>query len=107
MPRAEVLLDGVTYLAVDRVPVVRQVDVDDPPSPAAAERALAAALAGLAGADARLRAGFAAVRFANDADPDGPTYLFSFQAREVGGFEVTYAGEDPPAGGASPSSGGG
>ncbi|MBX3468480.1 MAG: hypothetical protein KF878_16530 [Planctomycetes bacterium] len=103
MPRAEVLLDGVTYLAVERAPVVRHVDVDDPPSPTAAERALASALAGLTGADARLRAGFAAVRFADD----GPTYLFSFQAREVGGFEVTYAGEDPSPGGASPPSDGG
>jgi hypothetical protein len=50
----------------------------------------------------RLRAGFAAVRWA-DGDAQGPrawtgpAFLFSFEARTAGTFVVTFAGEDAEA----------
>ena len=62
MPHAQVLLDGVTYLAGHREPVIRVLPVDaGPPSPETARAALRTTIDGLEGLDARLRAGFTAM----------------------------------------------
>jgi hypothetical protein len=115
---AQVMLDGVTYVAARHEPVVELVELAaaDEPSARVAEEALRATLARLGGVEARLRAGFAAVRVL-DHEPDqasgapecapqsapkcapksawiGPAHLFAFEARVAGAFEVTYAGED-------------
>lgn len=103
---AQVMLDGVTYVAARHEPVVELVPLGDADEPSArvAEEALRATLARLGGVEARLRAGFAAVRVL-DLEPDwvagapqsawiGPAHLFAFEARVAGAFEVTYAGED-------------
>ncbi len=105
-----VLLDGVTYLHGHRDPVHTVTESQDDPGPAAAERALRETIARLEGAHARLRAGFAAVRWCRlPREPEGgaregagdagawvgPAYLFSFEARVAGTFEVALAGEDP------------
>lgn len=107
---AQVMLDGVTYVAARHEPVVELVELDatDGPSSRLAEELLRATLSRLGGVEARLRAGFAAVRVF-DHEPDqvagapesapqcawiGPAHLFAFEARVAGAFEVTYAGED-------------
>lgn len=99
---AQVMLDGVTYVAARHEPVVELVSLErtTEPSPRAAEDALRATLLGLGGVEARLRAGFSAVRVFDQEQEGavgrwiGPAYLFAFEARVAGAFEVTYAGED-------------
>jgi hypothetical protein len=97
---AHVMLDGVTYVAARHEPVVQLVAVDDgtPPSATVAEDALRATLAQLGGIEARLRAGFAAVRLVDQDRASGawvgPAHLFSFEAPVAGAFDVPYAGED-------------
>lgn len=124
MPRfAQVLIDGVTYVAVPHEPVVDLVQVEPgaAPTPEGARALLAGVLGRLSGVEARLRTGFAAVRLLDlptapddqaagatgdagpgeDQDPEaepvwcGPAHLFSFEARVAGTFELTYVGEDP------------
>lgn len=103
MPHAQVLLDGVNYLAGHREPVVRLIPVEPgPPSPETARAALRTTIDGLEGLDTRLRAGFAVVRLFEGATWLGPAYLFSFEARVAGTFETSYAGEDPSEGGPPP-----
>lgn len=104
MPWAQVLLDGVTYTTGHREPVVRLVELE-PGAAATADVARAAlerTLGALDGLDARLRAGFGAVRLFEGAAWLGPAHLFSFEARTAGAFETRYAGEDPAEGGPPP-----
>jgi len=95
-----ITVDGVDYLAGHREELAELLPSDRAPSAEAARAHLTAYLAGLEGRPARMRAGWAAVRWAAGDDPDalawrGPAYLFSFEAPVVGQFALTFTGEDP------------
>lgn len=90
-------LDGVDYLHGSRRELLHVEPTGTAPAADLAAQALHELLAALTGTDQRLRAGWAAVRWARGAPPtwEGPAYLFSFEASTAGSFEVLAAGEDP------------
>ena len=94
-----VVLDGVTYTYGHRQELTHLEPVPVGPSREVAGQVVDALLSALTGDDQRLRAGWASVRWQEELEGGaaawrGPAYLFAFEAREAGAFEVSFTGED-------------
>ncbi|MCA8922365.1 MAG: hypothetical protein KDD82_11185 [Planctomycetes bacterium] len=97
MRRVCVILDGVDYLHGPRPPILAEVELAGDADAATARAGLERVLSQQTGRDARLRAGWSAVRVVSldGASWDGPAFLFSLDAPEVGDVRIEAAGEDP------------